>query len=443
MADKEPIEDDANSEGLEDSVQDELEDELEDERIPRVVVLGAGPIGLEAALYARYLGYDVAVVEQHTVAAAVQRWGHVKMFSPFGMNSSSLGRAALQAQVEDLDLPADDALLTGTEFAKRYLLPLAKSDLLSKCVHEKVEVLYVGRDGILKSDAGDLDRSLYQFRVHVRTPGGDDVIEADVVIDTTGVTDQQNFLGHGGIPALGELQCRQHFNAPLPDILGADRAKFESKRSLVVGSGYSAATNVVALAELAKQASDTQVTWVTRREKEHEDGPLPVSDDDRLASRRELARLANSSAVEQFDQTSVVAIGYDDSKKEFTVTFGGKLAGERQFDQILANVGFRPNTGIYSELQVEQCSSSEAPAGAAGWLREVGPVDVLELDAAGQCTWETSESGFYVLGSKSFGRNSNFLLAFGLSQIRDAFTVIAGRSDLDLYATMSKLASAG
>jgi len=40
----------------------------------RLVILGAGPIGLEAALYARFLGYDVEIFEQeslHEIAAGV------------------------------------------------------------------------------------------------------------------------------------------------------------------------------------------------------------------------------------------------------------------------------------------------------------------------------------------------------------------------------------
>ena len=64
----------------------------------KIAVLGAGPIGLEAALYARYLGYDVEIFERGQAAENVLRWGHVRMFSPFHMNRSPLGLAALTAQ---------------------------------------------------------------------------------------------------------------------------------------------------------------------------------------------------------------------------------------------------------------------------------------------------------------------------------------------------------
>ncbi len=38
-----------------------------------------------------------------------------------------------------------------------------------------------------------------------------------------------------------------------------------------------------------------------------------------------------------------------------------------------------------------------------------------------------------MLGAKSFGRNSNFLLRYGFEQIRDVFALILNRPKLDLY----------
>src|SRR6266516_3622055 len=63
----------------------------------RLAILGAGPIGLEAALYARFLGYEVVVYERGDIAASVREWGHVRMFTPFQMNRTTLGLAAIRA----------------------------------------------------------------------------------------------------------------------------------------------------------------------------------------------------------------------------------------------------------------------------------------------------------------------------------------------------------
>jgi hypothetical protein len=37
-----------------------------------------------------------------------------------------------------------------------------------------------------------------------------------------------------------------------------------------------------------------------------------------------------------------------------------------------------------------------------------------------------------VLGAKSFGRNSHFLMRAGFEQVRDVFTMITGKTDLPL-----------
>src|SRR4026208_749597 len=109
----------------------------------KIAILGAGPIGLETALYARFLGYDVLVFERGRVAENVRRWAHVKMFTPMSRNTSSLGRAALRAQEHDVRQLVSDECLTGKQWIERYLVPLADSDLLVDCIHQNCEVLSV------------------------------------------------------------------------------------------------------------------------------------------------------------------------------------------------------------------------------------------------------------------------------------------------------------
>ena len=116
-----------------------------------IAVLGAGPIGLEAALYARFLGYNVDVYERDVVAGNVLQWGHVRMFSPFRMNRSTLGLAAILAQDPSWLAPTDEELLTGAEFAQRYLIPLSQTDLLADHLRTQTTVVTVGRDSASKT----------------------------------------------------------------------------------------------------------------------------------------------------------------------------------------------------------------------------------------------------------------------------------------------------
>jgi hypothetical protein len=41
----------------------------------------------------------------------------------------------------------------------------------------------------------------------------------------------------------------------------------------------------------------------------------------------------------------------------------------------------------------------------------------------------------YILGAKSAGRSSSFTIADGLQQVRQLFTIIGDREQLDLYKT--------
>src|SRR3954462_6361649 len=97
---------------------------------PRIAILGAGPVGLEAALHARAVGLPVTVYERGRVAEHVQRWGHARLFSPFGMNTTPLGRSAILAENAKPAFPADGDCTTGKEHYQVYLDPLTKTALL-------------------------------------------------------------------------------------------------------------------------------------------------------------------------------------------------------------------------------------------------------------------------------------------------------------------------
>lgn len=399
-----------------------------------IAIVGAGPIGLEAALYARYLGYDVVVYERGRIAEHVQQWGHVRMFSPFAANRSPLGLAALKAQDEAWQPPADDALLTGSEYYERYLRPLAESDLLADSLRLGQEVVAIGRENFLKGELpGAEERGEFDFRLLVRDAEGRDKIEhADVVLDASGVLATPNWLGCAGVPAAGELALRDQVEYGLPDVLGDKRDEYAGRHTLVIGGGLSAAATVVALAELARERPETRITWITRREPPaHQSGPVPVLDDDPYPARRELAQRANElckandSPVTYHPLTDVESLARSSPNDPFQVELSGELEGVHAFDRIVASVGYRPDNRIYAELQVQESYSTGglkalAPESAASPIQ--GPLRMMH-----------PEPNFYILGAKSYGRDSSFTIADGLKQIVEVFSIIGDRATLDLY----------
>lgn len=405
----------------------------------RIAIVGAGPVGLEAALYARFLGYDVDLYERDDVAGNILAWGHVRLFTPWRQNVSPLAVAALTAQDPAWQPPRDDAILTGREFAERYLLPLARSDLLIDGLHAQTEVVAVGREGQLKGDhVGDEARIDADFRLLLRNASGSESIAAaDVVIDASGTFGNHNWAGASGMPAPGEIAAADAIEYGLPDVGGRDRDRYAGKVTLLIGDGYSAATSAVALAELAEKQPGTHVVWISRRPSGA--SPITTIENDALPERRRLTVAANalaagaSAAVEHWPATAIETIDRDVAPGRLTVRASGAHAGTVEVDRIIANVGYRPDQRLYDELQVLQCYATGGPMRLAAALAARKSPDCLAQSSAGPQALVNPEPDFYILGAKSYGRDSRFLMSVGLEQIRDLFSLIADRADLDLY----------
>ncbi len=416
-----------------------------------IAILGAGPVGLETGLYARYLGYDVVMYERDEIAANVLRWGHLPMFSPFSELRSPLGIASLRAQDTDYQTPASDSQLTGRQWVDRYLLPLSRTDLLADHIVCGATVRSITRDHCRKTDRNqDEARKEDGFRILVEHADGSESIEsADLVIDTTGVYGQGNWSGAGGIPARGERRLRSRIEYQVPDITGRERAQYEARRVLVIGSGLSAATTIVALAQTIKQVPETHVTWVTHaKESEQQTGPIVldrIDDQPQIQSLVEAAHQclhAGDPHLVHQPGRSITSIDFDAATETFSVWFDTD-AEPHTFDRIVANVGYRGDSTLYEELQVRAHERTGGPWGIGERLDRAVDARGAQADehSESQChptdSLVTTEPHFYILGAKSYGRDSRFRMSAGYDQIRDLFSIIGGRAGLDLYATMT------
>ncbi|TWT76550.1 Pyridine nucleotide-disulfide oxidoreductase [Planctomycetes bacterium CA13] len=94
-----------------------------------IAVIGAGPLGIEAALYGRFLGYSVTLIEANAIGHSMRP----VIDDPFPMlphqSLSSLAIEAIEAQSPDkmpMQLP-----MTYRDWIERALVALADCDLLS------------------------------------------------------------------------------------------------------------------------------------------------------------------------------------------------------------------------------------------------------------------------------------------------------------------------
>jgi hypothetical protein len=392
-----------------------------------VAILGAGPIGLDAALACLDNGWLCTVYESAaSVAANVTAWSHIRLFTPWSMNVSARMLAHLQAAGVRPPGPAEHCP-TGAEFAEQLLRPLAELPELAAMIRSHTRVLAVARQGLLKhEEIGSKQRGSQPFRLLLAGPrdGIDDVeyVEhADLLLDCTGSYGQANCLGDGGIPAPGELQVADRIIRRIPD-LDSEADEWAGRRVLLVGAGKSAQTAARDLAELVVAQPGTQVLWAVRAA----DPDWGKVSNDPLPQRQELVRVSQrlrSGAVPGVQmRTAVVIDALHETDDGVAVTLRSSSGDVEEIvvDRIIALTGFLGDTSLYRQLQVHECYATAAPMNLSAALlgaSSAGQADCLAQASHGVDTLRVPEPNFFVLGMKSYGRNSTFLLRVGYEQV--------------------------
>ncbi len=143
-----------------------------------------------------------------------------------------------------------------------YLEPLAATPELAAAIETNARVTAISRHGVDK--VVSRDREVRPFVLSVKT--GVDVRRdlARAIIDASGTWATPNPLGASGLPADGEAEFRDRIAYGIPDILGRDRHVYAGRKTLVVGSGHSAANALLELARLAENDPRTSLLWATR-----------------------------------------------------------------------------------------------------------------------------------------------------------------------------------
>jgi thioredoxin reductase len=371
----------------------------------RVAVIGAGPMGIAAAIGAVDRGHDVTVLERDSVGASLLGWGPVRFFSPFRMNVSPRMRELLGSSA-----PADDALLTGPDYVERVLLPLADSPILRGRIRTATRVVALGRRGLTRADyAGHPLRAERPFRIACHD---DSRIEADAILDASGGYILPRAMGAGGLPVPGEQRLR---NTPLRTLGALHTAlpQLRGKRVLLVGDGHSAANALQWLSALGAEYG-TSIVWAVRGANRR---PCQEVASDPLPERQAVVARANALAEKPPSYLRVERKAMVESLVPQQESALVTLSGGREFavDAIAAFTGYRPDASFLTELTVETSPVSE---GGARLHRAIATItDCLSVPTVTPEALESGEPGFYFVGSRSYGRSNTFLLATGLAQL--------------------------
>ena len=391
--------------------------------IKTVAVIGAGPVGLAAAAHLLERGLDPVVLEAGpAVGHAMRQWSHVRLFSPWSYNVDKAASRLLAPS--GWNSPDPQAYPTGGELVERYLEPLATRTALSSHIKMRARVTGVGRVGFDKVKTSGRERAPFELRY--RNGAGDETLLADAVIDASGTWFSPNPAGAGGLPAIGEAAARQRIAYGMPDVLGAERARYAGKVVAVLGAGHSAAGTLIDLAALARDVPETRIIWLLR-------GDDPAKSfgggaNDKFAARGAvglmLADLVAKGGLRVETGFRVSRIELADRGLRLAATMPGS-ARDVIADELIVATGFRPDLGFLKELRLGLDPALECPKALAplidpnehscGTVRPHGAQELAQ-----------PEPGFYIAGMKSYGRAPTFLMLTGYEQVRSIAAELAG-----------------
>jgi hypothetical protein len=388
-----------------------------------VAIVGAGPVGLAAAAHLVSRGLTPIVFERGgTVGATLLEWGHVRVFSPWRYNIDAAARSLLEQS--SWRAPDNAELATGSEIVRDYLAPLAALPQVAPHLKLGATVTAITRRGHDKvSNEG---RQESAFVVRYRDADGEHRVLARAVIDASGTWSRPNPIGVDGLPVPGEREAGGRIAYGIPDVIGARRNDYAGKRVLVIGGGHSAINVALALMELQGEAAGTEIFWALRRNSVAK--LLGGGLNDQLPERGALG-LAAKRAIENGGMNMLAPFSVEriDTTGD-GLTIEAMLAGKPfslSVDRIVVATGFRPDLSFLSEIRVALDPAVEAPPALAPLidpnLHSCGTVPPHGIDELAH-----PEPAFTIVGSKSYGRASTFLMATGYEQVRSVVAEIAG-----------------
>lgn len=388
-----------------------------------VAIIGAGPVGLAAAAHVLERGMTPIVLEAGAEAGhAVRQWQHVQLFSPWEYNIDKAA-ARLLAPI-GWNSPEPQSYPTGGELIERYLQPLATRTPLRETIRTSSRVRAISRVGFDK--AKTKGRKQAPFEIRYQNGKGAETLRADAVIDVSGTWFSPNPAGGNGLPAIGERERADRIAYGMPDVRGADRARYAGKTVAVLGAGHSAVGTLIDLVQLAGEVPGTQPVWLLR-------GTDPAKafgggSNDKLAARGELgtafAALVAAGKISIETGFGVTHVSQAEGRLEISAA---ARCGARSVvaDELIVATGFRPDLSLLSELRLRLDPAIEAPVALAP-LIDPNEHSCGTVRPHGARELAHDEPGFYLAGMKSYGRAPTFLMVTGYEQVRSIVADIAG-----------------
>jgi hypothetical protein len=267
------------------------------------------------------------------------------------------------------------------------------------------------------------DREAAPFEILLESDAGQEIIEADSVIDTSGTWHAPAPAGSNGLAASGEAECRDSIAYGMPDVSGTESEAYRGRRTAVLGSGHSALGVLLDLARMNGEADGARPVWLTRRS--NIETAFGGGAADQLAERGAIglafADLVRSGRIEVQADFRLAQMARSGDGLLLHGTDGRAIAADR----LVVSTGFRPDLSVLGELRVALDPVVEAPPALAP-LIDPNEHSCGTVRPHGARELAHPEPGFYIAGMKSYGRAPTFLMLTGYEQVRSITAALAG-----------------
>ncbi len=378
-----------------------------------IAVIGAGPVGIETAIYGRFLGYFVSIFEQRRVAHRMLDWHDRPLDVTVEQCTTPMGHAAIAAQYPEYQRRAPGDVYTGRSYAEEYLLPLAKTDLLFDDIHFLSPVADVSRYRTRITDKIESqERCNDEFRILVEgRHRGPWISRADVVVDCRGTAHTKSGIGPGGGLAIGESELRATFLLHGPRDRKFEPKSIHGKHVCLVGQSIHAVHFAMGFLERFGSDPSSRLTWAVRPDRRF-DTPAFAN----AWTRAKEGSFSNLVLVE--------TLGIEQIQRNEAGNYLLKFVRDDESTM---------------EMQCDAVASM-TEGRESSISSELGATALQETEAIP--SWVAQEPGFYMLRGGNIEDGAGVGLSDAFESIRQLFALLAGRQDLDLYDIISKQQSA-
>ena len=399
-----------------------------------VAILGAGPVGLAAAAHLAIARVPFIILEKGAnVAENIKSWQHVRLFSPWQYNVDKVAKKLLLKS--GWAMPQEDVLPTGQELREAYLQPLANLPEIKPFISFNTTVVGISKKNHDKMKSAR--RTDAPFVLYTEQNSETKRILASAVIDATGTWATPNPVHADNVWTSAEQKLIEKIFYGIPNV-DSLKERYTGKHIAVIGGGHSAINTILELEKLA----DVEITWILRK-KRVEDA-YGGEEKDALAARGELGSrihaLVDGGRVKIFTPFYIEELA---QTSEGIIIKGEGANGEQQLpaiDEIIANTGSRPDFSFLKEIRLSIDSAVESIEALAP-LIDPNEHSCGTVRPHGELELRHPETGFYIVGMKSYGRAPTFLMATGYEQVRSVVAFLTGdleaarKVELDLPET--------